>query len=179
MDILFSSNKINSTLLFLIPSLLVVSWLNVYFGNDNYSLENYITSFIVPAILFAYSASLIAGEILAKYIKLKTNKILPAFVITFILSYFIINLILLFFGVNFGEGTMLLTPKIPVFDFSNDLFNPCAGRSGICNLVLDPIKTARQFYIPYFLFTIISLIVVYKNASGYLKDTSKSSHRKR
>lgn len=184
MTTLFTNNKLNCTLLFFIPSVLFVSWANVYLANDNYNLDNYLITFILPALLFAYSGSLIAGEIMAKRIKLTFGKILPAVIITCILSYLLLNFILIFFGIEFGSGTIFLTPQIPVTNtFANLQFSPCIkenilGNGWECQLALDPFKTARQFYIPHLLFTITALIISYKRFGGNFTVGQKTKHKK-
>lgn len=142
MNLLFSENKVYTTLFFFLPSVIFVLWMNSYYQNENFQFSNYL--FVFSAFLFAYLVSLPFAESLSKKLKFTFTKIL------FTLVFTVCSIIIL----------LIITNMLATFYYPNGAV--WVGPPSSCP------NSAHCLYLPIQFFLIISIIlqlVCYKIAA--------------
>lgn len=163
MKVVLSINKFYTFLLLFLPSLIAISWLNVYIGNSHYSASNYMLTFVLPAIVFAYAVSLITADRLHEGYTFTFQRVLFTLV-ALIGSLFLFSYTLTFFGFN----SHFLTAYIPsVTDYDK------IAVLGTTTEQTDPRETANKFYSIQLAISVVLTILFYAIASFLFKTKAE------
>lgn len=71
----FANYVLGTALLLLFPTILIVSWINVYLGQGNFELGNYFLAFLFPAELVSVALGVISYFFVAKRVHYTYGKI--------------------------------------------------------------------------------------------------------
>ncbi len=164
MKLFLSINKLYAFFLLLLPSLIAVSWINVFIGNAQYNVPNYTVTFVLPALVVAYAASLITAESLNEGYNFTLGRVAFTF-IALLGGLYAFSLVLSFFGFQ----SLFLTAPIPsVVEYDK------VAVLGTSTQV-DPRETASKFYSAELLFTVILLAFFYAVASLLFKASESTN----
>ncbi len=141
MKLFLSINKLYTFLLLLFPSLIAVSWINVFLGNAHYTILNYTLTFVLPALVMSYAASLITAESLNEGYKFTLGRVVFTF-IALLGGLYAFSLVFNFFGFY----SLFLTAPIPsVIEYDKIAVLGTSTQ-------VDPRETASKFYSAELLF---------------------------
>lgn len=164
MKLFLSINKLYTFLLLLLPSLIAVSWINVFLGNAQYTVPNYTLTFVLPALLVAYAASLITAESLNEGYGFTFGRVVFTF-IALLGGLYAFSLVFNFFGFH----SLFLTAPIPsVIEYDKIAVLGTSTQ-------VDPRETASKFYSAELLFTVILLVFFYAIASLLFKASESTN----
>lgn len=147
MSTFISKHIVYTFTLLILPSLIIVSWLNVFAGNANYSPGNYFLTFVLPAAVFAYLISLLAAESLHEGYSFNSTRVLFTFVALF-------NSLLIYSFVSTYLGV--------------DSFFVTAHISG--NNIQE---TASKFYCLQLTLTMMLIVIFYSLAAHLFKENKR------
>lgn len=88
-----------TAIMLMIPSLLGVSWINIYLGNLQYDFYSYLRAYIVPAVMLSFVLAFLTYLFLAKFVHITVGKVF--FTLFGLLTIFVvIRYGTQFFGLN-------------------------------------------------------------------------------
>lgn len=154
MKTLYAKQTLYTFLLLFLPALIIVSWINVFTGNTNYTVATYFLTYILPATLFAYIISLITAGYLHEGYFLTYLRVLFTLVgLIFMLFFF--SYIVSFLGYN----SLFLTLTVP---------SPGTTQT-------DPLEIASKFYSFELLTAMLALVLFYSVGSHMFQIKPTSS----
>lgn len=126
-----------TSILLVIPSILIVSWINLYRNHTNYSVSGYFSSFITPSLICAVLIAVVSYFFLAKKVHYTSQKVL--FTLFGLLTIFLV----IRYGVEFfGLNPIFITLNLPQQDPEN-------------------MKIANQYYSISLPFTLFVTFILY------------------
>lgn len=148
MRISFGKYVYYTSILLLIPSILLVSWINVFNKSTDYSAMGYLNSFLVPSLVCSVTFAILSYLFLGKYVHYTAQKVF--FTLFGLLTIFLV----IRYGVEFfGLNPIFITLNIPQQDAEN-------------------YKIANQYYSISLPFTLFSTFILYL-LSGLLLGNKK------
>lgn len=97
-----------TSVLSVIPSILIVSWVNLYRNQTDYSMSGYFSSFISPSVIVSLLIAVISYSFLSKKVHYTSQKVL--FTLFGLLTVFL----LIRYGVEFfGLNPIFITLNLP------------------------------------------------------------------
>lgn len=142
---------IYTSLLLFLPVLIIVTWVHVLAGNNNYAVETFLLLFILPAIIITVFIALITSRDLDKGYMYTFRRVFFT-IVAVILSNFLYTYIMNFFGFN----SRFLIVEIPQ------------------NIEQSAkIELASKFYSFELLYTMIALVLSYSLATHIFKLSEK------
>lgn len=163
-----STSKIYTFLLLLLPSLILISWINVYAGNASLQLTNYLLTHILPAAGISVIFALIIASSLHEGYELNYKRVLFTFS-ALVGSLFLFSYAMTFFGFQ-SQFVTATVPSVVEYDKQQVL--------GINTEQTDPRETASKFYSAEFAMVLVLLVVFYSIASVLFKTKKKTTGKR-
>ncbi len=95
-------------ILLVIPSILIISWINLYINKLDYSASGYVSSFIVPSLVCSFCLAFVSYFFLRRFVHYTSQKVF--FTLFGLLTIFL----LIRYGVEFfGLNPIFITLNLP------------------------------------------------------------------